>query len=78
VQDTGLLAILDQETLSGGSSGSFLSKITAVQKTNPFLELVKDGPETSFIIKHHDGPITYSSTDFIGANLLEVVFQLII
>ena len=66
LQETGLLSILDKETLACGSCGSFLSKMAEVQDTKTLLELSKIISDTSFIIKHHGGPVTYSATDFIG------------
>ena len=61
-----MLSILDKETLTGGSCGSFLSKMAEVEDTKTLLELSKIISDTSFIIKHHGGPVTYSATDFIG------------
>ena len=78
LQETGLLSILDKETLTGGSYRSFLSKMADVEGgTNPVLELSKNISDTSFIIQHHGGPVTYSATDFIGENRLNSLYQVV-
>ena len=73
-----MLSILDKETLTRGTYGSFLSKMAEVQGvTKPVLELSKNISDTSFIIQHHGGPVTYSATDFIGENLLNLLYQVV-
>ena len=70
LQETGLLSILDKETLSGGSYGSFMSKMSEEHRgAKNVLKLSKNISDTSFIIQHHGGSVTYSATDFIGEKL---------
>ena len=78
LQETGLLSILDKETLTRGTYGSFLSKMADVEGgTKPVLELSKNISDTSFIIQHHGEAVTYSATDFIGENRLNLLYQVV-
>ena len=77
-QETGLLSILDKETLTCGTYRSFMSKMAEMHGgTKPVLELSKNISDTSFIIQHHGGPVTYSATDFIGENRLNSLNQVV-